>query len=194
MKNSIRVKKLWQGKFVSLRDNWIKAGIKSGGLNIFYLEKSMYLNVNQLESVLLSKPSQTISSKYKGKYLLYDVEFGKKDVRQSELFQRGNDECKLQEEVKLWRSVIKRAILDCCGIFEDSKFNTRLATRHRIIFEAESWFNKKDDFHEICSFANMQPNNVFEIKENAKRYFKDSSEERSTLLSALLDRLFQRYR
>ena len=86
MKNSIRVKKLWQGKFVSLRDNWIKAGIRSGGLNIYYLEKSMHLNVNQLESVLLSKPSQTISSQYKGKYLLYDVEFGKNDVRQSELF------------------------------------------------------------------------------------------------------------
>ena len=86
MINSIRVKKLWQGKFVSLRDNWIKAGIRSGGLNIYYLEKSMYLNINQLESVLLSKPSQTISSKYKGKSLLYDVEFGKKDVRQSELF------------------------------------------------------------------------------------------------------------
>ena len=84
--NSIRVKKLWLGKFVSLRDNWIKDGIRKGGLNIFYLEKSMYLNVNQLESVLLSKPSQTISSHYKGKYLLYDVEFGKKDGRQNELF------------------------------------------------------------------------------------------------------------
>ena len=100
----------------------------------------------------------------------------------------------MQDEVKLWRSVIKRAILDCCGIFEDSKFNTRITTRHRIIFEAESWFNQKDDFHEICSFANMKPNNVFEIKENAKKYFKYSSGERSTLLSALLDRLFQRYR
>ena len=100
----------------------------------------------------------------------------------------------MQDEVRLWRSVIKRAILDCCGIFEDSKFNTRLATRHRIIFEAESWFNQKDDFHEICSFANIKPNNVFEIKENAKKYFKDSSGERSTHLSALLDRLFQRYR
>ena len=81
-----KVTKLWQGKFVSLRDNWIKAGIREGGLKIFYLEKSMHLNVNQLESVLLSKPSQTISSQYKGKYLLYDVEFGKNDVSQSELF------------------------------------------------------------------------------------------------------------
>lgn len=99
----------------------------------------------------------------------------------------------MQDEVKLWRSVIKRAILDCCGIFEDSKFNTRITTRHRIIFDAESWFNMETDFHQICSFANMQPNNVFEIKENAKKYFKDSSEERSTLLSALLDRLLQRY-
>ena len=193
MMNSIRVKKLWQGKFVSLRDNWIKAGIKSGGLNIFYLEKSMYLNVNQLESVLLSKPSQTISSQYKGKYLLYDVEFDKKNTKQHELFQRGNDEFDLQDEVKLWRSVIKRAILDCCGIFEDSKFNTRIATRHKIIFEAERWFNIKTDFYEVCNFANMQPNDVYEIKENAKRYFKNSSEERSTLLSALLDRLLQRY-
>ena len=196
---NIRIKKLWLGKYASLRDNWIRDGIRKGGLGISYLEKNMFLNVQQLESVLLSTPSQIISSKYKGKYKLYDVEFGKKDPRQTELFQRGNDEYKLwhktiqQDEIKLWRSVIKRAVLDCCGIFEDSKFNARIATRHRIIFEAESWFNKKDDFYEVCSFANMQPNDVFDIKEQAKKYFKDSSEERSTLLSALLDRLLQRY-
>ena len=99
----------------------------------------------------------------------------------------------LSSEVKLWRAVLKRAVLDCCGIFEDSKFNNRLATRHRIIYEAESWFNNKDDYDEVCSYANIQPHNVFELKENAKRYFKDSSEERSTLLSALLDRVFSRY-
>ena len=99
----------------------------------------------------------------------------------------------LSSEVKLWRAVLKRAVLDCCGIFEDSKFNNRLATRHRIIYEAESWFNNKDDYEEVCSYANIQPHNVFELKENAKRYFKDSSEERSTLLSALLDRVFSRY-
>tara|TARA_R100000656_G_scaffold34507_2_gene29534 strand:+ start:601 stop:867 length:267 start_codon:yes stop_codon:yes gene_type:complete len=84
-------------------------------------------------------------------------------------------------------------MLDCCGIFEDSKFNTRLATRHRIIYEAESWFNHKDDYEQVCSFANMETDNVFELKENSKKYFKDSSEERSTLLSALLDRVFNRY-
>jgi len=99
----------------------------------------------------------------------------------------------LSSEVRLWRAVLKRAVLDCCGIFEDSKFNSRLATRHRIIYEAESWFNNKDDYEEVCSYANIQPHNVFELKENAKRYFKDSSEERSTLLSALLDRVFNRY-
>jgi|TARA_Y100001951_G_scaffold15286_1_gene10455 uncharacterized protein YozE (UPF0346 family) len=96
-------------------------------------------------------------------------------------------------EIRLWRAVLKRVILDCCGIFEDSKFNTRLATRHRIIYEAESWFNHTDDYEEVCSFANMQTDNVFELKENAKKYFKNSSEERSTLLSALLDRVFSRY-
>jgi|TARA_B100001964_G_C14143002_1_gene558329 hypothetical protein len=95
--------------------------------------------------------------------------------------------------VKLWRAVLKRAILDCCGIFEDSKFNNRLATRHRIIYEAESWFNDYNDYEQVCSFANMEPDNVLELKENAKKYFKDSSEERSTLLSALLDRVFSRY-
>ena len=99
----------------------------------------------------------------------------------------------LSSEVRLWRAVLKRAVLDCCGIFEDSKFNSRLATRHRIIYEAGSWFNNKDDYEEVCSYANIQPHNVFELKENAKRYFKDSSEERSTLLSALLDRVFNRY-
>ena len=99
----------------------------------------------------------------------------------------------LSSEVRLWRAVLKRAVLDCCGIFEDSKFNSRLATRHRIIYEAENWFNQKCDFEEVCSYANIQPHNVFELKENAKRYFKHSSEVRSTLLSALLDRVFSRY-
>ena len=99
----------------------------------------------------------------------------------------------ISSEVRLWRSVLKRAILDCCGIFEDSKFNNRLATRHRIIYEAESWFNHTDDYEEVCSFANMQTDNVFELKENAKKYFKNSSQERSTLLSALLDRAFSHY-
>ena len=79
----------------------------------------------------------------------------------------------LSSEVRLWRAVLKRAVLDCCGIFEDSKFNSRLATRHRIIYEAESWFNNKDDYEEVCSYANIQPHNVFELKENAKRYFKN---------------------
>jgi len=83
---NIRIKKLWLGKFASLRDNWIRDGIRKGGLSVFYLEKNMFLNVQELESVLLSPPSQIISSKYKGKYKLYDVEFGKKDPRQAELF------------------------------------------------------------------------------------------------------------
>ena len=101
---------------------------------------------------------------------------------------------KISNEIKLWRAVIKRAILDCCGIFEDSKFNNRLATRHRIIYEAESWFNLKEDFYLICDYANIEPDNVVEIKERAKRYFTNSKDESSTLLSALLDRLFTRYK
>ena len=100
----------------------------------------------------------------------------------------------ISPEVKLWRAVIKRAILDCCGIFEDSKFNNRLATRHRIIYEAESWFNLKDDLETICNYADINSDNVFEIKENAKKYFTESSQESSTLLSALLDRVFTRYK
>ena len=99
----------------------------------------------------------------------------------------------LSSEVRLWRSVLKRAVLDCCGIFEDSKFNNRLATRHRIIYEAESWFNNQEDYEQVCDFSNMQTRNVFELKENAKKYFKYSSETRSTLLSALLDRVLNRY-
>ena len=196
---TIRIKKLWQGKYASLRDIWIKNGIKAGALKVFYNEKSMYLNKESLESVLLSKPSQIISSMYKGNYKLYDVEFGKDDYRQTKLFQGQKDvqlfiKKEISPEVKLWRSVIKRAILDCCGIFEDSKFNNRLATRHRIIYEAESWFNLKEDLETICDYADIEPTNVIEIKENAKHYFTNSCEERSTLLSALLDRAFTRYK
>ena len=83
---TIRIKKLWQGKYASLRDIWIKNGIKAGALKVFYNEKSMYLDKSTLESVLLSKPSQIINSMYKGNYKLYDVEFGKDDYRQTKLF------------------------------------------------------------------------------------------------------------
>ena len=69
-----------------------------------------------------------------------------------------------------------------------------MATRHRIIYEAESWFNLKEDLETICDYASINSDNVIDIKENAKKYFIDSSQESSTLLSALLDRVFTRYK
>ena len=55
-------------------------------------------------------------------------------------------------------------------------------------------FNLKEDLETICDYADIEPTNVIEIKENAKHYFTNSCEERSTLLSALLDRAFTRYK
>jgi len=66
------------------------------------------------------------------------------------------------------------------------QLDTELFTKRKAGLIIKKTVNKYD-------FANMQTRNVFELKENAKKYFKNSSQERSTLLSALLDRAFSHY-
>lgn len=98
----------------------------------------------------------------------------------------------LHSEVRLWRAVIKRAILDCCGIFEDSKILNKPKKKKQIMQEADDWF-KSDDYMLVCDFANMEVDDVRMIKEKSIRAFHLKLKKNSTILSTLLDRLFGRF-
>ena len=96
-------------------------------------------------------------------------------------------------EIKLWRAVIKRAILDCCGIFEDSKILNKPKKKKKIMQEADNWF-MSDDFMSGCDFASIDESNVKMIKEKSIKAFKTKLKKNSTILSTLLDRLFSRFK
>ena len=98
----------------------------------------------------------------------------------------------LHSEVRLWRAVIKRAILDCCGIFEDSKILNKPKKKKQIMQEADDWF-KSDDYMLVCDFANMEVTDVRMIKEKSIKAFHSKLKKNSTILSTLLDRLFGRF-
>ena len=98
----------------------------------------------------------------------------------------------LQSEIRLWRAVIKRAILDCCGIFEDSKILNKPKKKKKIMQEADSWF-KSDDFMLICDFADMIYSEVLDIKRKAVEAFHSVLKQNSTILSTLLDRVLMRF-
>ena len=98
----------------------------------------------------------------------------------------------LHSEVRLWRAVIKRAILDCCGIFEDSKILNKPKKKKQIMQEADDWF-KSNDYMLVCDFANMEVTDVRMIKEKSIKAFHSKLKKNSTILSTLLDRLFGRF-
>jgi len=99
----------------------------------------------------------------------------------------------LWSEIKLWRAVIKRAILDCCGIFEDSKILNKPKKKKKIMQEADNWF-MSDDFMSVCDFASIDESNVKMIKEKSIKAFKTKLKKNSTILSTLLDRVFSRFK
>tara|TARA_R100001244_G_scaffold56250_1_gene47993 strand:+ start:277 stop:525 length:249 start_codon:yes stop_codon:yes gene_type:complete len=77
------VTKLWQNKFVSVRDYEIQKAIRDGGMVLTHNGDTMTLTVDQLKNL---KPSpQLIKSKFKGVYRLVDIPF-KKETLQKELF------------------------------------------------------------------------------------------------------------
>jgi len=98
----------------------------------------------------------------------------------------------LQSEIRLWRAVIKRAILDCCGIFEDSKILNKLKKKQKIMQEADNWF-KSDDFVLVCDFADIVHSEVLDIKRKAVVAFHSVLKQNSTILSTLLDRILMRF-
>ena len=67
------VNKLWQGKYVSVRDYEVRKAIKQGGMIIRHKDKHMKMSADELAKL---KPNpKEIQSFYKGTYKLVDIEF-----------------------------------------------------------------------------------------------------------------------
>ena len=60
------VKKLWQGRYVSVRDYEIKSALKQGGLRLTHNNEIMELKH-------LKPNSQVLQSQFKGSYQLIDI-------------------------------------------------------------------------------------------------------------------------
>jgi hypothetical protein len=67
------VTKLWQGKYVSLRDYIVKQAINNGGIEIKHNNKTMQLKPEELQD--LKPNSKMFQSKFKGSYKLIDILF-----------------------------------------------------------------------------------------------------------------------
>ena len=79
------VTKLWQGKYLSVRDYEIEQAIKEGGLKLIYNDKTMELKPEELKTL---KPNgKIIQSQFKGSYRLVDITFKSltEDPRQRKL-------------------------------------------------------------------------------------------------------------
>jgi hypothetical protein len=68
-----KVTKLWQGKYVSVRDYEVVDAIKKGGLRITHNDDVMDLNPEELKS--LQPSSKSFQSRFKGTYKLIDITF-----------------------------------------------------------------------------------------------------------------------
>ena len=69
---NVTVKKMWQGKYVSIREPQLKKAIFAGGLVINYDDQHMILNKAELQS--LSANLREFKSKYGNKpYRLVDI-------------------------------------------------------------------------------------------------------------------------
>ncbi len=90
-------------------------------------------------------------------------------------------------EIRLWRYVVKRAILDACAIFEDSK---PYRNKEEFLNECRTWFNSKDCMI-VCNFAQLDKDYVLHLYKNSKHSYQNAS-LRSSLLSALLDKVMER--
>ena len=80
------VTKLWQGKFVSVRDYEVASAIKSGGMEITYQDQKMYLPPHVLQA--LQPTGKKMKSKIGGKdSFLMDILFkpSQEDPRQIRL-------------------------------------------------------------------------------------------------------------
>ena len=67
------VSKLWQGRYVSVRDYEVKQAINNGGLEINHDGHVMQIFPEELTK--LTPSSKVIQSKFKGTYRLVDILF-----------------------------------------------------------------------------------------------------------------------
>jgi len=67
------VKKLWQGKYVSVRDYEAEKAIKKGGMRIKHGKDLMQLTVAELQQ--LKPTGNLMQSKFQGSYRLVDITF-----------------------------------------------------------------------------------------------------------------------
>jgi hypothetical protein len=68
---SVRVKKLWQGRYASVRDYHVEQAIEKGGLIIKHQDDLMMVSADELKA--LKPDPQIMQSQFKGKYQLVDV-------------------------------------------------------------------------------------------------------------------------
>ena len=79
---SVKVKKLWMGHLVSVRDYIVNKAIKEGGLEIEHNGKKMFLSVEELKNG--NSQTKKLNSKFKkGTYNLVDYRW--KPVDESQL-------------------------------------------------------------------------------------------------------------
>ena len=79
---SVKVKKLWMGHLVSVRDYIVNKAIKEGGLEVEHDGKKMFLSVEELKNG--NSQTKKLNSKYKqGTYNLVDYRW--KPVDESQL-------------------------------------------------------------------------------------------------------------
>ena len=67
------VKKLWQGKYVSVRYYEVAQAIAKGGMRIEHNKQIMQLGIDELKQ--LKPTGATLQSKYGGTYRLVDITF-----------------------------------------------------------------------------------------------------------------------
>ncbi len=83
---TIKVKKLWMGHLVSIRDYSVNTGIKEGGLTVEHDNKTMFLSVEELKKGLEERQlTKNLNSKFKNKtYNLIDFRWNPSDENQEE--------------------------------------------------------------------------------------------------------------
>ena len=84
---TIKVKKLWMGHLVSIRDYSVNKGIEEGGLTVEHDNKTMFLSADELKKGLEERQqTRNLSSKFKkSTYSLVDFRGNPSDESQEEL-------------------------------------------------------------------------------------------------------------
>ena len=84
---TIKVKKLWMGHLVSIRDYSVNKGIEEVGLTVEHDNKTMFLSVEELKKGLEERQqTRDLNSKFKkSTYNLIDFRWNPSDENQEEL-------------------------------------------------------------------------------------------------------------